>query len=227
MRGGRSQHDFFDWIEYDILTEVDPRRLQLIGAIALEWNFIEDMIDECLSNVLGLDAETKADVTSRINGLDGKFEIIKKGVGQSYVMVEQDINDVRACIGNISTLKTYRDAVIHLRLTRPNADIGWTSPKRGATDKFLATADALAILYDHLESSANELVMLLYLLEHTAHINLWYVEEHPDAPQKQRASRSYQDVLSQFHERQKRRLSLKPLPRFPDEPQAPPKSEES
>jgi len=37
-----------NWTAYKLLRDFGKERLRLIGAIAMEWNYIEDMIDECL-----------------------------------------------------------------------------------------------------------------------------------------------------------------------------------
>src|ERR1700755_3056777 len=64
----------------DFLAEVEPRRLQLIGAIALAWNWIEGGIDTALCMCLELKSSLWIAVGSRINGIDGKLQIIRESL---------------------------------------------------------------------------------------------------------------------------------------------------
>ena len=75
---------------------------------------------------------SRANITSRINGLDGKFEILKQAT-KSFPLLAgtQEAATVRATIDAISSLKTYRDDVVHARIGNPRSGTAVTRPKRG------------------------------------------------------------------------------------------------
>jgi hypothetical protein len=55
---------------------VSPEQLLEVGAIALLWNQVDGFIDWLLMIALRLDIRISHEVTSRINGSDGKLEIL-------------------------------------------------------------------------------------------------------------------------------------------------------
>ena len=65
---------FADDAVREVLRE---ERLQAIGAIMLAWNWIEGAIDTSLAVALELHPDMWTDITSRINGMDGKIAILK------------------------------------------------------------------------------------------------------------------------------------------------------
>jgi len=65
----RSSGKFYDksWKLYNVRKDVDPKRLQSIGALILEWNYIEGGINMIVGLSLKLPALLWIPVSSRIN----------------------------------------------------------------------------------------------------------------------------------------------------------------
>ena len=214
----RSTTTYINWTEYTVLEDIDPEKLKFIGAICLQWNFIEDMIDETLGRVLQLNFDTTFDVTSRINGLDGKFAIIKRSADISPFFTKREIERIKSTIGAIAEHKSYRDAVIHARVADPKSDIALYRKRRGVMEEILLSTDVLKAISHRLEVVEDEMVALYRLLEARTY-NEWDLT--PDGqidPKKVRASQSFRHEISQLRKHQKRRLDLPPLPKFPEAP---------
>jgi hypothetical protein len=64
----------------DILNDYDRDVLTGIGAVALAWNNLETGINMALPIALCIEFSDWLQVTSRINGFDGKIAIIKHAV---------------------------------------------------------------------------------------------------------------------------------------------------
>jgi hypothetical protein len=45
----RAKRYYVRWETYNALHDIDREKLKLIGAIAMTWNFIEDMVDDALA----------------------------------------------------------------------------------------------------------------------------------------------------------------------------------
>ena len=67
------------WTAYEVFDAVPLCKLALIGAVCLEWNYIEDMVDETVLWATRVDIDMFEAVVSRMQGLEAKFELIKKG----------------------------------------------------------------------------------------------------------------------------------------------------
>ena len=212
----KSADKFIPWVEYNVLEHVDPNKLELIGAICLEWNFIEDMVDEVLSETLRITVPLRADITSRIYGLEAKTELIKKAVRRYIIFSKAEAYLIAGTIGAINAHRKYRDGVIHARVFDPQSDIALTSPKKGHYDDVLVSEDALAALLERLMILSDE-ITLVYRLVEPYYFDEWDLkpEGHID-PKKLRTSQGFRDAFAQLQEHQSRRLSLPPLPEFPD-----------
>lgn len=221
----RSTQHYTAWQEYKILEAVDSEKLKLIGAICLQWNFIEDLIDDSLSRALHLDHNIEHEVTSRIYGLDGKFEIIKKASKEYLVFTETESTMIAATIGAVAEHKTYRDAVTHAKVYDPQSDIALSSRRRGVSIEVLISIEALSALLERLTVISDEIVSVFRLLEAFYYDEWDLIPEGEIDPKKVRASPYFQVEISQLRKHQKRRLNLPPLPKFPDEPQGSPNSE--
>lgn len=66
----------------------------------LAWNDIEGRPDQTLSTSIGLPASIALEVTSRINGLDAKFEIIRKA-SQYHLQFSAEIHEAIAKTLNV------------------------------------------------------------------------------------------------------------------------------
>lgn len=209
------------WQTYELFDAVAPSKLALIGAICLEWNFIEDIVDDAVGWAAYIELDMRDDVVSRISGLDGKFEIIKKGARLVPLFNEEQCNLIAATIGSIAEHKKYRDAVIHARLFNPDSDIAGTTKRKGKSYEVLISEDALRALYDRLRILSDEIIAVWRLLEGFNFVALDFESGDYDLD-KLLASPELRDGFAQLQQHQNRRLSLPPLPRFPDQDTTPP-----
>jgi hypothetical protein len=227
----------------DIRKDLTPEQLAGIGSVTLAYNEAEILIDILLSLSLGLLSYVAHEITSRINGIDGKIALAK--IGMNYVNADETTMRLLGETlgdGGFSLYKKYRDAVIHARVLDAPQAIAISPAKRGKTDEVLLTAKALDGLYDRLVLVRLELIeacnvaIRLYTehrfkpLRAAAGVPSQYQEvtdrlaELADLPKRQ-YEQEIQEALTRYREHQKRRLSLTPLPEFPPEPANPPASE--
>jgi hypothetical protein len=176
MRRRASNRPTFGWSEYNVRTDVDKEQLQLIGAICLEWNFVEDMLDYALFNVWEMDWNASVEVASRINGMEGKFAIIKSCVRNVKRHPELIPSIVDITIDAVAEYKRYRDGVIHARLLHPKSGVATTSVNRGRADEVLVSKDALDGLLTRLQILSCEMVALANALAYT------FIDDFDTAP---------------------------------------------
>jgi len=220
----------------DIRKDVTEAQLAGIGSVALAYNEAEVLVDILMSLSLGLLTASAPEIVGRINGVEGKFELAKIGmreIGASeavMALLGQSLGD-----SGFARYKKYRDAVIHSRILNVPAAIALTHGKRGKIDEVLLSVDALNGLYDRLVlirleliEACNIAIRLLTnrrvgdMVKSMAGINplASKLVGQPTPPFEQ----DIQDVMARYREHQTRRLSLPPLPEFPDELLVPPKT---
>jgi hypothetical protein len=74
----------------NVRRDLSEKQLAWIGSVALEYNETELFLDLILTSSLG-QIDLGHELTSRINGTEGKIEIIKRAVEK--LRVEQPIRD--------------------------------------------------------------------------------------------------------------------------------------
>jgi hypothetical protein len=215
----------------DIRKDLSESQLARIGSVAIAYNEAETLIDILLALSLKLHPTLPAALTSRINGIDGKIELLKI----AYKSLGADTSVFGAlceCLGEngFSQLKKYRDGVIHARVLDAPKGIGLTIAKRGKFDEILLTTDALDGIYERLVSIRYELaefVMILSALrnyESAAKTATSSSNPLADLLLEKLKTDTEQDIqafLSRYRSHQKSRSSLPPLPEFPDQSPVP------
>jgi hypothetical protein len=78
----------------DLKKEVPQSTLAAIGALALAFNEAEANLDRLFFVATGLDESLQLEVSTRINGIDGKIEIISKGA-KNFLSTEIGLNSQR------------------------------------------------------------------------------------------------------------------------------------
>ena len=222
-RKSNTSSSLADYKKYDFLAEVDGERLKLIGAIALAWNWIEGALDATLAMSLELAADMWVEVSSRINGIDGKTALIKRSLTLDNGLPkfeEDDLLILRKAINAIENNKRFRDGLIHARMIHPEAIISQTSQRKGVADEVLMTAEALNALYNLYAALGEEM---------DAFVRVIFVRLDLGGRLKERGNKLTEEhlrwSLAQLREAQTKREALPPLPEFPVEPQAPPMTE--
>jgi len=216
----RADQSWVPWREYDALDDVPPYILQYIGAILLAWNFIEDRLDDVFCRSIRCATELDRQISSRINGIDGKIEIVKKALNLFPIFTPEEVIELKETLGAIQTYKGIRDAIAHLRLPSPESPVGYSHARRGMPQEVLINVGSLSTLYAHLDELAEEVTWLYRLIERCA-ITQDEIDDHDYlAPPGIRSGSEFQDGFAQFRLHRSQRQSLPPLPQFPEEPEA-------
>ncbi|HEX6376479.1 MAG TPA: hypothetical protein VFZ91_12265, partial [Allosphingosinicella sp.] len=199
-------------------------RLQTIGAISIAWNWIEGAIDVSLSVALNLHPSMWNEVTTRINGLDSKFALIKKhaslyldGLGPFF---DQARDMITGTVGAVRAAKKLRDGVIHIRLTLPEAVTGDLPVGKGQLHEVLVSQEALDGLYRlllNLAREMDEVVAIFY--------NHWLTVHASTQEKRRRGAEVFRESLARLRDLQAKRAAFPPLPEFPDPPATPPETE--
>jgi hypothetical protein len=196
---------------FDVRQDISARQLEALGAIAIMWTRIERRIDFAMCTALSVPYRLWVDVSSRINGFDGKVELIKKGA-EHHIRVSPDARGIIAdSLGAISEHKRYRDGVIHAWVVNPNADIADTIQRKGEVDETFMSAHALDGLYERLSILSDETRDIIGILNYYLAVGRG----------REEIAQAHEACMSQALEHQKRRLALPPLPAFPQEPPIP------
>ena len=193
--------------------------------IALIWNQIDSFIDFLLLVVLKMPVGLWLDVTKRVNGMDGKIAILRKRSEQSVILTDQAKACVKSSRDAVEEYKTYRDAIVHSLVFDIDKGIAQKIGSRADIQQILVTIKALTMFYERLALLKDELrqVDLLFRLADEAAAASIY----PGAadPNRLRRERDVPAVTALVQQYQSRRLSLPPLPEFPEEPPSLPETE--
>jgi hypothetical protein len=181
----------------------------------MAWNSAESFIDAVLLAGLGLRARVGLDVIARISAIDAKLALIKS-IGEGRLGISGEVCDglrkaLDCALHAAKELKGYRDAVIHSQVVDPSEGLGQLIKRDGQYDVLLSQ-EALDGLYHRLISVRDELrtVCLIFLIlnegaQSDEQVDLKTLLRGPEV----------QAHVAQVRERQKARLSLSPLPKFP------------
>jgi hypothetical protein len=208
----------------DVRQDLSESQLAWIGSVALAYNETEIFLDLILTSSLGQN-DLGHELTSRINGTEGKIEIIKTAVAN--LKAEQSIRDsIAQTLGadGFSGLKKYRDRIIHARIRDAKNAIAHSPASRGKFEEVLLTPKALQGVYNRLVLLKVELSSILQMvigIEVTvsmglarSHLGISSEDPYTRAPETE--SR-IQEALAQLRLCRRDRLSLQPLPEFPSE----------
>jgi hypothetical protein len=199
----------------DIRKDIPQAQLAAIGSVALSYNYAETTINRMLYFTVGMPIALHAEVSSRINGVDGKIAIIKAGAAEMGVQPNylQFLADTLG-EGGFSLLKKYRDAVIHARIINRVTGVGELIESRGRHVQVLLSEKALDGLYDRLEAVRMELAAFLKIFDCQSEINSLRRDDDPDREQLAAKILKFFALAQKYRNR---RLSLPPLPEFPDQ----------
>ena len=192
---------------FDIRREISAKRLEALGAIALVWTQIERRIDFAMCTATGISHKLWIEISSRINGFDGKIELIKKGA-EHFVGMPPDARAIIAVsLGAIAEHKRYRDGVIHAWVVNPHAEIADTVQRKGEVDETFMSQDALDGLYRRLVALSDEAGDIISAVNYWCGVSRG-IEELAGANEA---------CMRNIKEHQERRRSLPALPAFPEE----------
>lgn len=219
---------------YSVKTKLSKSQLEGIGTVAAAYNEVEVYVDATLALVLYLGPEA-LHVTSRINGIEGKIEIIKTKF-QSQKVPDDWRRMIAESLGEngFMGLKHLRDRVIHARaLLDPNAP-AVSSAKKGKFKRVLLDDAFLQGIYFRLVHMKYEMLHIsaiantVSIIEKTKHFTDVMLAVGPtqqtidvvNAFREQihkLAESQFPESLSLLQARQTHRLALPPLPELPEE----------
>jgi hypothetical protein len=154
----------------------------------------------------------QVEIRSRINGLDGKIEIVKAAInGQERQSVEEK-GPLLESLGAFQALKERRDALIHARASEVFNGIARTFERRGAVYEVILTTAAVRLLNDHLQIYQKEIAGVSGVTGgHTPMGRAFRKSEGTG----QLAEQAHQSYLATVRDCLLRRKALPPLPEFP------------
>ena len=199
---------------FSIKGSLDEKQLAGIGAVALAYNYAENSINKLFVEIAGVRKDVSRDVVTRINGIDGKTAIIKKG----FRTVTEDENILRMINalfgekGPFTQCKRYRDALIHSRVLDSEAGTGIYDIHRDKIWDVMHSVDALDVLFDTLDLLRSEIAKLSVVYRILNRIR----STRGDLLAKERYEQHLQVCLAQVLEIQRMRSSLPKFPEFPE-----------
>lgn len=212
----RDKSRYFREEAYNALTDIDPERLKLLAAIAIEYTSLEVMVDLALRDLLRLDWD-ETDVVSRINGFEGKVAIIKATSQASATLKGEPATLVADTLGEIGVLKTYRDAVAHADIHEPKAEIVRTSTKHGKPYEVDISISTLTVLFNRVMALQVEMTHAFRVLSHHFDHDDLEMGKYSDASEVI-SGRPFQEHLAQLRDYQSSRRLLPAIPKLPEEP---------
>jgi hypothetical protein len=210
---------------YDIKKDIKPEWLAALGAVCVAWNDIEGALDVALCVVLEVPAPLWLDVSSRIQGIDGKIALIKKAARVHFALPDSVADLVEVSMAAIHEHKTYRDGVIHARILDPDSEIAPSYASKGSEFEAIVSQAALDGPFDRLACLQLEIEDVLLILHHREitirHVRKLEARGHKkivkNDPELLSALRSTQEHVAQLQRHQNMRQGLPPLPSFPRE----------
>jgi hypothetical protein len=192
-------------------------QLAEVGAIILIWNQIETFVDFLIYVTIRPPVFMVWDLPRRIRGASAKVELLRLFADRSDILNDDAREAIKITLDGVLEYKSYRDNIAHS--VPYDIDKGIAHTFKSGTDmvQTLVTMDALRGLYSRLKMLLDELrdVDMLYRLADERGAYAVYPDE-PD-PVGRRRTRDVPLQAARLLECQKSRLSLLPLPRFPDE----------
>jgi len=214
----KAKYTHWFWSEYD-RSKLEPGLLEAVGHLTFLWNDIEEALDRGFMWAIECPANLQIEIRSRINGLDGKVEIIKaaiKGKGLS----DEETGRLLETFSAFEPLKTRRDAVIHARASEIFNGIARTNEKRGAVYEVLLTTESVSAVTAHLEIYGVEMAAAAgRLCDFTPSAAAFRAAAAKDDSHRQLFERATQSYLKVHRDSQTKRKALPKLPELQEAPE--------
>jgi hypothetical protein len=196
----------------DVLRNFTDDQLIGIGSVAMTYNEAESILHDLMSECIRYPGDPY-EIVSRINGTEGIVKIVSLAAPQMGI----DQKEVAATLKEqgFSHLKPYRDAVIHARIYDAASGVARVPPKHGKRLDILLTVPALKWLTEQFEILSQEMKALLDAFEYAGRLSR---VPKPSGQHRARLEESLQESMARCRTHRTARLSLKPPPKFPEEP---------
>lgn len=147
----------------DIKRDFSPAQLEAVGAVLLEWNELEFMLDNALYSGEELPAEClHEDLPRKV--LDQKIDRFRKAA-EMWELPADAVLSMKSSIDDFETLKAYRNAVAHSRIYDSPRCIGARITRKGVIEEVLLTTEALEWLYQQLKVLRREFACLIAIFD--------------------------------------------------------------
>jgi hypothetical protein len=203
----------------DLEKDLTPKQFEMIGRVAMAYNEAESLVRLIYAACFGVSGDISDEFVSRTNGLDSTVLLAKKAINEFQAHPELQ-DEFSQSLNAFMELKRYRDGVVHGRIFHVPSGIAKGSLVKGKRDEILLTEEALKGLYERLLCLRDELLSLLLIVISLYIIHTTYrYAPLTLAQRKKQIEPMIRACLPQYRACRARRLSLDPLPTFPDIPE--------
>jgi len=204
----------------DVRSDFTKEQLAGIGAAALVFNTLEDHLESLFASATQIPSWLTAQVSSRINGLEGTVAIIRAALAEAKMVfpgdnqIADDMDSLGSALDKFLEFKGIRDTLIHARVINAAAAIARGANRRGSKpwEVWLSVA-ALEAYYRHSTALIKVLEEGAKLLAAVTALQSFGISE----PDKSKLESLVQSKSTQFRHEVQVLQSLLPMPEFPDE----------
>jgi len=200
----------------DIKKDFSNEQLAGIGAVAMAWNEVEYLLDIMLYSALALPSAHWLDVVTRINGIEGKLEILRQFIARNRRIAADAAAVMKQSMDDAGLYKTFRDAVVHARVFNAPAGIGQRIERQAKISQVILTREALDGFYDRLVLLRREFQGILAVFDILRAFRVTRSSPALIDPRTTQSLPTAQAWMVQVQAHQSQRLFLPPLPKFPD-----------
>jgi uncharacterized short protein YbdD (DUF466 family) len=162
-----------------------------------------------------------SEISSRINGFDGKIAAIRRALKTTVEIERKDYIAAANTLAAVENYKKYRDAVAHIKIFHPDSEVAPSFTRRGKITEVLITKEALDALYKSLEVVDQEMNKVVEMIFYRVRFNNRLQPSKLSEDDKQQFVAGYESALARVRELQAKRDTLPPLPEFPEELEEP------
>jgi hypothetical protein len=192
-------------------------QLAEVGAIVLLWNQIEAFIDFLTFIALRPRISLFWDITRRLRGISARVELLRLAADRNKILTSTEKQIIKTALDGVIEYKRYRDNIAHSMPYDADKGIAHSFKYGSELVQTLVTMPALTGLY----------MRMKLLMDELREVDMLYRIADDDETRRPRGARH--DPRSPLYgsvapsrtalalQRQKERLSLEPLPEFPDE----------
>jgi hypothetical protein len=209
--------------EFDPKKAYQKKQLAELGAISIIWNQVETQIDYLGSHILFMPSNlwVKAEL-SNVVSMTGKIALIRTCLEHAHILDDDAKKTIEISLQGVVEHRKYRNAVIHHQVYDHKKGIGSFIAENGKPYQVMITYEALSGLYRRLELLVKEVTSIsgLLMLEVSPPGFVRVMDPKtgkPDTDQpKALRERAVPAATKEVLRHQQDRLSLPPLPLFPD-----------
>lgn len=195
----------------NVLVDLSDSQLRLIGAVAIQWNEIEFMIDCAAYSLLELKSDFWLEIVTRIR-TDEKRELLKSAIEKQKFpqhISKAILNTLNSC----KELQELRNSVVHARVFNAGFAIGETV-KRSGVFETLISEEALRGLYGRLEIYYKETRTIIALFDVIKSLRWFAAAKKLDLESQIATSEDVNRWLGSLNALQEERMALPSLPSF-------------